>query len=139
MRVLGLVILASVGGALLGGCKTIYNHTPGRSVTLDGLKTAGTYDVLGPTQGTSGGTSILFGLFTAGFEDKSGDWGGEAGGRGGRSRALSAAHFNAIESLPEADALLASRWVVEEENFLLFSTFKATVKGKGIRYNTTVK
>ena len=60
------------------------------------------------------------------------------GGGGDASNAVErAAVFNALESMPGADALMAPRWNIKEENYIIFKRIEATVKGKGVRYNVT--
>jgi hypothetical protein len=147
MRARAILVVILVFSAAGAGCGTVrYDHAPGRGLPLDPLKTTATYEIIGPTEGSSGGTSFLGGLFKSGFEDKCGDWGQEFRGSGlggfwsgAKGMALNAAQYNAIENLPEADALLSPRWTIEETNYFLYSTVKATVKGKGIRYNQAAK
>lgn len=104
------------------------------SVPLEELKTSATYDVLGEATGTSSGGK-LFGLFRLGGERKV----GQLSGSFLVNPVESAAVYNAIESVPTADALIAPRWSKEVSNYIIYMSETVTVKGKAIRYNTSAK
>ena len=54
--------------------------------------------------------------------------------RGIQNPVMAAAVYNAIESVPDADALLAPRWECVKKNYVVYSEATYTVKGKAIRY-----
>lgn len=47
--------------------------------------------------------------------------------------------YNAIESVPTADALLAPRFASKMSNSIVYVEETVTVKGKAIRYNVSAK
>lgn len=104
------------------------------NVPLAELKTSATYDVLGEATGTSAGGK-LFGIFRVGGESKV----GQLSGTFLVNPVESAAVYNAIESVPTADALIAPRWSKEVSNYVIYMRETVTVKGKAIRYNASAK
>jgi hypothetical protein len=64
------------------------------------------------------------------------------GGFGNTKLAVMQEHFspyNAIESVPTADALLAPRFASKMSNSIVYVEETVTVKGKAIRYNVSAK
>ena len=117
------------------GCTMHSNVMPGVAPLLD-IKTAATYDVLGPAEGTASG-GLIFGIIPVGGEKKAGSIAGS--GFMMLSPVQSAALYNAIEAVPTADALLSPRWNIVTKNYVVYQDVTVTVKGKAIRYNTSVK
>jgi len=128
-----MMVLAS---AMIGttGCVSSFNRMPQGSVALEPLKTTATYDVIGDATGTATGGK-LFGFIRVGGEDKY----GQLGNIFLVSPVEKAAAYNAIESVPTADALLAPRFESKHANYLVYSSETVTVKGKAIRYNVSAK
>lgn len=130
-------ILAVVAVAFLvsvAGCTSMSNTIPGRQPGLEELSTEATYDVIGPTEGTSSG-GRLFWFIPIGMENK-------AGNIGGRiipfpNPVLAAATYNAIENVPGADAMIAPRYNIVTKNYFIYKEQTVTIKGKAIRYNTS--
>ena len=138
MLVMGCIVIAG----LFVGCTTMAKGMPSVSVPLQGLNTTDSYYIIGPAEGTSTG-GYLFGFIPVGVEYKAGSIAGAgqmsllrggAGRPGGFSPVARAAVYNAIESVPEADALLAPRWEKVTKNYLIYSEQTVTVKGKAVRY-----
>lgn len=129
--VLGLVVMFS-------GCSSMKAVAPAGALPLQELKTSATYDVIGPATGTASGTVIL-GFIALGVPNEAG-----AIATGTPSVSLdpikNAATYKAIESVKDADALVAPRWHIETtDNWVVYKKVTATVKGKAIRYNPSVK
>jgi len=119
----------------LAGCSTYQiNRIPMTSVPLAEMTTTATYDVLGPAIGTSS-RGMLFGFIALGGENKS----GQLAGMMFMNPVEAAAVYNAIESVPTADALIAPRWEKTTSNYFIYTEEKVTVKGKAIRYNVSAK
>jgi len=144
-----LPTIALVAGfvVMLAGCTMSVNSVPMGGVPLQKLETKATYDILGPAVGTSSGGYIL-GFIPIGVEKKSGSVAGDSvvsmGLFGPQSYSLlspvdRAALYNAIESKPGADALLAPRWERVKKNYIVYVETTATVKGKAIRYNQSAE
>ena len=128
--------MAMLAAALSGatGCVSCFNRAPKTEVALEPLKTTATYDVIGEATGTASGGK-LFGFIHVGGEDKY----GQLGGTFTVSPVEKAAMYNAIESVPTADALLAPRFEAKHANYFFYSSETVTVKGKAIRYNVSAK
>ena len=134
-QVLTFALVVCMG--FLVGCSTMSNSVPGTGVPLAELTTTATYDVLGPTQGTSSG-GTLFWFIPIGGEKKSGSIAMAGAIRTPfqmMAPVKAAALYNAIEAKPGADALLAPRWEIVTKNYFIYSDMTATVKGKAIRIN----
>jgi hypothetical protein len=131
-----LVLLGLVGVlACLTGCVTNTNRMPLMgSIPLEELKTQATYDVIGNAIGTSSGGK-LFGIIWVDKENKIGQLSGSLL----VNPVDSAAVYNAIESVPTADALIAPRWSRKVSNYIFYVKETVTVKGKAIRYNVSSK
>jgi len=130
-----LMVLATVGlGMMMTGCISYGNRAPSAGVPLEDLKTTATYDVIGDATGTSTG-AVLFGIIPIGGENKS----GQLGSMILVNPVEKAAVYNAIESVPTADALLAPRFNTKVSNYIVYKEQTVTVKGKAIRYNPSVK
>ena len=133
--VVGLVAVGVVMG--LTGCMTRSNRiaavTP-PAIPLGAVETTATYDIIGEAVGTSSGGKLL-GIFRVGGENKV----GQIGGFMLLNPVEAAAVYNAIESVPTADALIAPRWSKTVENYLIYSSERVTVKGKAIRYNVSAQ
>lgn len=121
---------------LLGmtGCVSYMNSAPYGFVPLEEMKTTATYDVIGEATGTATGGK-LFGFISVGGENKS----GQLAGTLQVNPVVRAAIYNAIESVPTADALLAPRYTTKVSNYIVYKEETVTVKGKAIRYNVSAK
>ena len=133
-----LVLAVSLLGIMIG-CKSSSCSMPGHGAGSFGLaeiQTDATYDIVGPIEGSGSHTYILGFIPTCLFssDKKCGTFVG-ASCPFRAPFAVQEAAYNAIESNPEVDAILSPRWHVESNWYLLFSTSKATLKGKGVRYN----
>lgn len=129
--VLGLVVMSS-------GCTSMKAVAPGGALPLEDLKTTATYDVIGPATGSASGTVIL-GFIVLGVPSEIG-----VVNTGVPTVSINpiqnAASYKAIESVENADALVAQRWHIETtDNWIVYKKVTATVKGKAIRYNPSVK
>jgi len=118
----------------LTGCVSQSNKIGLGSVPLEEVKTTATYDIIGPATGTST-RGKLFGFIPIGGERKA----GQLGGMMLINPVESAAVYNAIESVPTADALIVPRWSKTISNYLVYSEETVTVKGKAIRFNPSAK
>lgn len=127
-----MAVVCAMAG--LTGCVTHMNSVPSGAVPLEELKTTATYDVIGDATGTATGGK-LFGLIPIGGENKF----GQVGGMIQFNPVAQAAIYNAIESVPTADALLAPRYVRKVSNYVVYCEETVTVKGKAIRYNVSAK
>jgi hypothetical protein len=131
-RALSTVLLSAMMVVFVG-CTTYTHVAPANGVGLsDTIDT----DVIGPAQGSSSG-AVLFGLISIGGESKSGV---VAGSRPQLNPVLKAAIYNAIDSVPGADALIAPRWSIESTNYplsFIYCKVTATVKGKAVRFNVS--
>jgi hypothetical protein len=108
---------------------------PGGKLPLAELKTTATYDVIGPATGSASGT-ILFGFIALGVPNEVGTVTPSVC----LNPIKNAATYKAIESVVDADALVAQRWHIETtDNWVIYKKVTATVKGKAIRYNSSVK
>ena len=124
----------------LTGCVSQANRMAMHAPVLDGMKTTATYDILGDAKGTSTG-KVLFGFISIGGEAKKGQDGVAVSPFpfAGSSPVEAAAIYNAIESVPTADALIATRMSKEVKNYIVYKEETVTVKGKAVRYNTSAK
>ncbi|HPB12181.1 MAG TPA: hypothetical protein PLU38_01965 [Kiritimatiellia bacterium] len=130
-----ITVLIMVNGALLlGGCASFSNKIAQQDIPLEMLRTTATYDIIGEATGTATGGK-LFGFISIGGEEKY----GQLGNMILVSPVEKAAVYNAIESVPTADALLAPRFSSKRSNYLIYSEESVTVKGKAIRYNVSAK
>ncbi len=129
---LGIAMMAGVG--CFTGCSSFSNRITQRDVGLDLLRTTATYDIIGDATGTATGGK-LFGFISIGGENKY----GQLGNMMLVSPVEKAAVYNAIESVPTADALMAPRFVSKRSNYIVYSEESVTVKGKAIRYNVSAK
>lgn len=124
-----------VGASMIGltGCISDKNSIPGREVGLNSLPTTATYDIIGDATGTAtGGT--LFWFINVGGEKKYGKL--QTGSFGAPpSPVEQAAMYNAIESVPTADSIMAPRFSKKVSNYVVYKEETVTVKGKAIRYN----
>jgi len=128
---LSAIVFAMTGTT---GCISYYNNAPAREVGLDSLKTTATYDIIGDAMGTATGGK-LFGFISIGGEDKY----GQLGNMILVSPVEKAAVYNAIESVPAADALMSPRFEKKRSRYFVYSEETVTVKGKAIRYNVSAK
>ena len=127
-----LAVVCAMAG--LTGCVTHLNSAPYGSVPLEELKTTATYDVIGAATGTATGGK-LFGLIPIGGETNY----GQVGNMIQLNPVAKTAVYNAIESVPTADALLAPRFARKVSNYIVYTEETITVKGKAIRYNVSAK
>jgi len=127
----GLVVLST-------GCTTMIARVPGAGVPLAEVKTTATYDVLGPVKGSATGAT-LFGFIPIGSGGDTKIGSIAAGFQRPMPPVEGAAVYNAIESLPGADAIIAPRWHVTVNNYLIYQEKTVTVNAKAIRYNPSAK
>ena len=116
------------------GCVSYFSRAPQGSVSLEALETTATYDIIGDATGTATGGK-LFGLISIGGEDKF----GQVGPMFSANPVMRAAVYNAIESVPTADTILAPRYRIKTSNYIIYSEQTVTVKGKAVRYNVSAK
>lgn len=131
MKLLNIIAIAATAAGL-AGCQTSYNAIQSAgspSVSLAPMATQASYEILGDAKGTSSG-AILFGVFKLEGEDKS----GSVGMRFLKDPVKDAATYNAIESVPGADAIIATRSEREVTDWIIYKKETVTVKGKAIRY-----
>ncbi len=126
-NVLSLSLLA----LLAVGCASTHVAVPG-GTPLGGMSTGASYDVVGDAEGTASGTVIL-GLFTLGDVNRRGSTGG--GAIGLPDPIEQAAVYNAIASVPGADALIAPRYHNDVTSYFLWKNQTSTVRGKAVRIN----
>ena len=105
---------------------------PGTGVPLGEISTSATYDIIGPAKGTATGAS-LFGFISIGGEKKFGSI--ATGKLGPKNPVVQNAIYNAIQSVPTADALIAPRWNTQVKNYIIYKESTVTLEGKAIRYN----
>ena len=131
-RSMALVVAILACGVLVSGCASVATSIPAAEVGLEDLKTMATYDVIGPAEGEATGGYLLF-FIPIGIERKSGTvgWGTRLA-----DPIRSAAVYNAIESVPEADALIAPRYHATIRNYIIYVKKTVRVKGKAIRFST---
>ena len=127
----GVAVACMLAG--LTGCVSQANRMSMHGAAMEGMKTTATYDVLGEATGTSTG-GRLFGIFAIGGEAKNGQSGAFI-----MNPIEAAAVYNAIESVPTADALIATRMSKDVKNYFVYAKETVTVKGKAVRYNTSAK
>lgn len=124
----------------LTGCIYHGSSVSSPAVGLE-MKSTATYDIIGDATGTSTG-AMLFGFIPIGCENKYGEM-GQPFYAGGfvkfQSPVEAAAIYNAIESVPTADAIMAPRFVREGSNYIVYRKETVTVKGKAIRYNKSAE
>jgi len=125
-----LVVVLIFGIAAMAGCSASSAQIPEARVGLSPLSTTASYEIIGDAVGTSSGGRLFF-FIPVGTENKTGLIGS---GVGTLNPVQSAAVYNAIESVPTADALLAPRFSAVSKNYLIYSEQTVTVKGKAIRY-----
>lgn len=127
------IIAAVVVCGCMTGCQSYLNVSPlgaVEPVQLAELKTTATYDIIGEAQGSATG-GRLFGFIPVGGENKV----GQVGSMIIVNPVVRAAIYNAIESVPTADTLLAPRYSIKSSNYIIYSEQTVTVKGKAVRYN----
>jgi len=132
MCYLAMVVTATL---VISGCKSYTSTAPlGAVAVCAELKTTATYDIIGDATGSATG-GRLFGLIPIGGENKF----GQIGSRFNVNPVVRAAVYNAIESVPTADTLLAPRYSIKSSNYIIYIEETVTVKGKAVRYNTSAK
>jgi hypothetical protein len=134
MKNVSTLAVAGMVAVMLSGCTTMYNAAPRVYPPLAEVKTTATYDVIGPAEGTSS-ASYLFWIIPLSGENKSGSIGSSFVPISEYSAVEQAAIYNAIESVPGADALVSPRMSMVRHNYVIFVEDTVTVKGKAIRYN----
>jgi len=135
MKSLLPITLAALTALSFTGCISYNNQVPTGNIPLKPIETTATYDVLGDAKGTATG-SFLFGCIKLGDQYKS----GSIGSFGMLADPVQqAAIYDAIESVPTADALIAPRFTSTTTSYVVYSEKTVTVKGKAIRYNPSVK
>lgn len=121
---------------LVTGCSSLHNSIPERAPVLNMQSTA-SFDIIGPVEASAEG-AYLFRVIGLGIENKTGSI-GSGPVPSFYTPVQKVAVYNAIESMPGADAIIAPRWEITRTNkFLFFYTHeKATVKAKAIRFNVS--
>lgn len=121
----------------LTGCTMMQTSIPGIGAPLGDLKTQATYDVIGPAKGTATGAT-LFGIIPIGGEKNFGTI-----ATGGFQRyvdpVVANATYNAIASVPTADAIIAPRWSTKIDNYIIYQERTVTLEGKAVRLNPNAK
>lgn len=121
----------------LTGCTMMQTSIPGIGAPLDDIKTQATYDVIGPAKGTATGAT-LFGFIPIGGEKNFGTI-----ATGGFQRyvdpVVANATYNAIASVPTADAIIAPRWSAKTDNYIIYQERTVTLEGKAVRVNSNAK
>lgn len=135
-KVFGFAAIASAA-IVISGCVSYSSVAPMGgvgAVQLAELKTTATYDIIGDATGSATG-GRLFGFIPIGGENKV----GQVGSMMVFDPVVRAAIYNAIESVPAADTLLAPRYSVKSSNYIVYSEQTVTVKGKAVRYNKSAQ
>lgn len=130
------VISIALGAILLSGCSSKEAISPTAYAEVS-TKQCAKYEILGNTEATVTDKKVLGIIDVDGEDDNSGSledtsvaWFDSA------DEAKQQALYKAIENVPEADALLAPRYHIEEDKVPLFySKRKVTVRGKAIKYS----
>jgi hypothetical protein len=136
MKKLGLAAVMA-GTVFLGGCATYNQSQP--TAALSGTVTAplkADISVGSDITGTSSAT-IVFGLMSFGGDSKFADgvtYSTESGGGMSLFPAVNdikaAAAYNAISSAPGSDIIIAPRYVIQSDNYVVYKTVTVTVTGK---------
>jgi len=129
------VILVVVSS--LTGCASYFNHAPNAGELGIGLSASSsvTYDVIGDAKGTASG-QLCCGIIPIGLNNKFGAVGAGAPLIRPQDQFLSEAYYNAIQSVPSADALVAPRYEMTLSGFPIIDV-SVTVRGKAIRINNS--
>jgi hypothetical protein len=133
MRNVSLVLLL-LAVAMSAGCSMSSNTIPQGYVgalQLGNMSTNSSYEILGPAEGTSKG-GFLFGFIPLGMEKKFGSIGPRINPF--QNPVQAAAVYNAIESVPDADMIVAPRFSTVSNNYLVYREDTVTVKGKAVRF-----
>jgi hypothetical protein len=121
---------------LLTGCVSSVKKYPygmmNTGLSLSAL-TRDQYEILGDVEGRASGTRILLWTMTEGGNKSfAGNLGMMLGQRG--DKVFEAALYNAMESQPDADGLVAVRVIKGDvTDFKIFKKWSVTVKGKAIK------
>ncbi len=143
MRKIYSVLFVCLSAALLSGCTSMSTRLPRADAGSVPQNADFSTEIIGEAEGESSGMRILF-IFSIGVERKHGEiekdhstlvMGDMPSERFRlRDRVEAAAVYNAIESVPEADALLAPRFSRTRRNYILFARETVTVTGKAVAY-----
>lgn len=128
-----VVVPAVLSLALVGGCLTNSNTLPKTWPNLGEIGTTATYDIVGPAQGSSTGWYLL-GFIPLSEDDSVGSI-GMGLGQEMLSPVQRAALYKAIESVPDADAIIVPRWKRQTTCYFIVTRDRVTVKGKAIKLN----
>ena len=132
MRNVSLVLLL-LAVVMSAGCSMSGNSIPqgyvGR-IGLQNMSTTSSYEILGPAEGTSTGGRLFF-IIPIGMENKFGNIGVM---NPFQNPVQAAAVYNAIESVPDADMIIAPRFSIVSKNYLIYREDTVTVKGKAVRF-----
>lgn len=133
-RAMLITTILAVG--LSTGCSSLHNSMEDKAPSLL-LRSEATFDILGPVEASAEG-AYLFRVFGLGIENKTGCIGSGLA-PSFYTPVQKVAVYNAIESMPEADAIIAPRWEITRKNKYLFFYVeeKVTLKAKAIRFNTS--
>lgn len=146
LKLSALALAVVVAGV---GCTSHAVVAPQRMVGLEPLKTTESYHIVGPAIGTSTGGK-LFWIIPIGVERKAACLVSvgqtvsfasrmSSGGRYYMDPVVSAAIYNAVESVEDADAMMSPRVSIETRNYWIYVARTAHVKGKAIRYGPPSK
>lgn len=133
MRNVSLVLLL-LAVAMSAGCSMSSNSIPQgfiAPIELRNMSTNSSYEIIGPAEGTSTG-GFLFGFIPVGMEKKFGSIGPRINPF--QNPVQAAAVYNAIESVPDADLIIAPRFSTVSRNYLVYREDTVTVKGKAVRF-----
>ena len=122
---------------VITGCTMMKTSVPGIAAPLGHVETKATYDVIGPAKGTATGAT-LFGFIPIGGEQK---YGSIASGtfQGPVDPLVANATYNAIESVPTADAIITPRWSEKVDDYIIYQERTVTLEGKAVRLNPSAK
>ena len=125
-KVLGFVVLAVVILAATS-CTSFFKTVPGVDLPL----AKADYTILGETTGQAE-AKVILGLFYVG-EKKFGSIGFSAA-FGPLGMVKETALYDALQKMPEADAVMAPVFDIEYKNSLFVHSYKVTVRATGIEY-----
>jgi len=135
-----IILVSTVLIGLMSGCSLNKSSVSGGTPGLSPMTSCVKYEIIGDAMGEDSG-AVLFGFIDLDEDDKVGQVAGE--GWPGSSfiddPSRDTAIYNAIESVPGADAIMAPRFTRTRNGiFGIYITETVSVKGKAIRYAPTV-
>ncbi len=132
MKKVSLLLLIVVA-LFVTGCTTTVQTLPGKDLPL----ARASYTVLGETTATVSGAVILrFIPLADPFTSKIGIIGAAnpASYLDPLSSFKNSVIYKALQQMPEADAVIEPSFTVEALDYLIFTSYKITVKARGIKY-----